>query len=582
MGRFDLRKLKARLAEATDGFTRGQKAMMGLALGAVLVGMFWFTRSQGGQSMSALYSNLDAADASSIIEQLEAQGVGYELADQGTSIMVPSEDVYRLRLAMQAEGLPAGGEGWSLIDNEGITASQFRQRVDFQRALSGELARTIEAMDDVHTAKVTLVVPADDVFSDDSQKASASVLVKPEATDALSNETVRSIANLVASAVPELTTDAITITDTAGRSLWFPGKESIDASGTENASQRASEEARISTKVQEQLDKVVGPGKSQVTVAAEMNFDQTRAQTEQYSSPGQNGEPPLPISSSQETETYTGGATGVTGVLGADGQPLVPGGVTGVDGTGASYNKSKEVADWALNRQVTDTKVAPGQIERLSMSVVVDEATVSATDIERIRTLVTNAAGLDVERGDTLSVERMPFDTSAADAAAAALAEGQSSASSTGDLARGLGVAALVLVALFVAWRSLRKRYQPVTEVIDLRELEGVHTAELPESDDLLELGAGDEEWEFDESELDGLDDELAELTEAEELAQAEVDALAAMIDEDPWNLMYDPPASARMVQELEAELNDLVDNQSEDVAMLLRSWLGDRREAAR
>jgi len=215
--------LRERIARINSQFTAGQKTMVVLAVVALGAGGFLFAQWAGKPSYAPLYSNLDAADAAAITEKLTADGVPYELADGGRTVMVPSESVYQTRLDASAEGLPAGGgDGYALLDKQGVTTSEFRQRVDYQRAMEGELARTIESMDGVETASVKLVIPPKDVFSDSEQKPSASVLLKTKLGVTLSDDQVRAVDHLIASSISGLDPAAITIADSKGTVLLAP------------------------------------------------------------------------------------------------------------------------------------------------------------------------------------------------------------------------------------------------------------------------------------------------------------------------------------------------------------------------
>src|SRR4051795_13609024 len=155
----------------------GQKIVIGLLLAGLVLGGFVFFRWITAPTMSPLFSNLSSSDASSIVEELNAEGVSYTLADGGQTIMVANEQVYDLRLTMSGKGLPAGDDtGYSLLDEQGITTSEFQQQVTYQRALEGELSKTLEALDGVNSAVVHLAIPQEDVFATDQSDPTASVL----------------------------------------------------------------------------------------------------------------------------------------------------------------------------------------------------------------------------------------------------------------------------------------------------------------------------------------------------------------------------------------------------------------------
>ena len=150
-------------------FSTPQKLIAAIGIGVLVLGGAAFMRWASTPTLQPLFTNLAASDASAIVDQLDSQGVRYELADGGSSVLVPREDVYRMRLAMSSAGLPSSTDsGYSLLDEQGVTASQFQQQVTWQRALQGELARTISSIDGVEAATVNLAIPAKDVFLDET------------------------------------------------------------------------------------------------------------------------------------------------------------------------------------------------------------------------------------------------------------------------------------------------------------------------------------------------------------------------------------------------------------------------------
>jgi flagellar M-ring protein FliF len=166
-----------------NGFTAGQRSVVVVAVIALLMAGYALTRWVATPDWAPLYGGLSGTDASAVTQQLGTDGVKYKLSDGGSTILVPQDKVYSERIALAGKGLPAGSGGsstsdpWSLLDKQGITSTDFQQNVAYQRALSGELAKTLEAMDGVNTAVVNLAIPAKDVFSDDTTKTTASVLV---------------------------------------------------------------------------------------------------------------------------------------------------------------------------------------------------------------------------------------------------------------------------------------------------------------------------------------------------------------------------------------------------------------------
>src|SRR3712207_2989173 len=187
-----------RLRSALETISLGQKVVIGLLVAALGLGGFFFYNWITTPTMAPLFSNLASTDASAIVDELNAAGTSYELADGGATIMVPNEQVYDLRLSMSGKGLPAGSEtGYALLDESGITTSEFQQQVQYQRAIEGELATTLEALDGVRSAVVHVALPEDEVFATDEAEPTASVLLDLAPGTALSGEQVQAVTNLV-------------------------------------------------------------------------------------------------------------------------------------------------------------------------------------------------------------------------------------------------------------------------------------------------------------------------------------------------------------------------------------------------
>jgi flagellar M-ring protein FliF len=529
-----LNVIRQRIARVNAGFSSGQRTVVVIAVLALALGGYGFTKWAGKPSYAPLFSNLDPTDASAITEKLNSEGVPYTLADGGTTIMVPSDKVYQTRLDASAEGLPAGSaDGYTLLDKQGVTTSEFRQRVDFQRAMEGELAKTIESIERVDSAAVHLVIPPEDVFADSDQKPSASVLVKTRATADLGADQVRAIDHLVASSVQGLDPNQITIADAKGNVLLAPGEEgSTSAAGDLRTRQtRAFEQARAK-ELQTMLDKVVGPGRSVVQVNADLDFDKRSTKTESYA----KGTAPV-LAEQSTSEKYSGTQSGATGVLGPDAP------TTGATGSGNDYDKSDTRRDFGVDRTTEETESAAGKINKLQVAVLLDgKAQVNPTELQRA---VAAAAGIDTKRGDVIEVTRVPFDDSAAKEAADELADARSADQREQiiSLARTAGLALLVVVILFLAWRSMRKAAKAgagSSTSIDLAELER-QRAVLTRTD----------------------------VEPANELPEPDPEAERRQLE---------IAAEDRKRVAVQQEVGELIQRQPEEVARLLRSWLADRR----
>lgn len=201
---------------ALRGFTPGQISAIVIGFLALIAAVVLLFRLSAAP-MTPLYSNLTSEDAVAISQELDVLGTPYELSAGGSQILVAPDDVSQARLAVSAAGLPAdSNSGYSLLDEQGMTTSEFMQNVTYQRALEGELASTIEGIEGVRSATVLLAIPADSVFTRSSDKPSAAVMVVMGGGQMLDGEQVQAVANLVASSVPGLMADAVTVTDSSG------------------------------------------------------------------------------------------------------------------------------------------------------------------------------------------------------------------------------------------------------------------------------------------------------------------------------------------------------------------------------
>jgi flagellar M-ring protein FliF len=363
---------------------------------------------------SVLFSGLDPADAATVVDQLNTQKVSYQLAQGGTTILVPERQVYDMRLAMAKAGLPKSKTvGFELFDSSSLSSmgmTDFMQRVNYQRALEGELARTIGSLEPVASARVHIVIPEPSLFVADQKEPTASIVLQLQPRNDLTQEQVRAITHLVASSVEGLKPTNITLVDMAGNVLAAAGDEngvpsSLQASTGQFEVQRTFQR-ELESRLQAILDQAVGAGKAIVRVTAAFNWDQKQVNTETYA-PSADG---VGVVRSQQTQDESFDGTGAVpgGVPGADGN-TVPGYPLGQTVSGPSkYTKSDKTLNYEVSKVQQTVTSAPGTLERLSVAVLLDEA-VPQDQADRIQSLVQGAAGLDTNRGDALVVERIPF-----------------------------------------------------------------------------------------------------------------------------------------------------------------------------
>jgi flagellar M-ring protein FliF len=455
----------------------GQKIVIGLLVVGLALGGIFFYRWITAPTLSPLFSNLSSADASAIVEQLNAEGASYELADGGQTIMVSQEQVYDLRLSMSGQGLPAGEDtGYSLLDEQGITTSEFQQQVTYQRALEGELANTLEALEGVRSAVVHLAIPQEDVFATDEAEPTASVLLDLKPGASLSGEQVQAVTNLVSSSVEGMAAEQVTVADSSGAVLSAAGEGITAGAGDAQSQAEQDYEARLAANAQAMLDTIAGPGNAKVSVRADLDFDKTNTTSETYD---YNDDTPA-LSESTTVESYTGTGAAVGGVLGAED--------VAAGGGDNAYDKQSTTSNNAVDKTVTTTEGAVGTVDRLTVSVVMDNANVGGVDVNTVQDLVGNAVGLDAARGDAITVASMAFDTTAADKAAADLAAAEEAEATTrmwsmvktGGIA--LGIALLVLL-VWLRSRRDREEYEELEEDLDFEPLQ-VESVRDPSLDD--------------------------------------------------------------------------------------------------
>ena len=402
--------------KALQGFGIGRlAAILGAGAGAAAILIALMLRL-GGQPTSLLYANLDLKEAGQITSQLDTAGVKYEVKGDGSTIFVDRDKVASTRLMLSGKGLPTSGSvGYEIFDNApALGQTDFVQNLDRQRALEGELGRTIHAIQGISFVRVHLVLPRRQLFDEDAEQPSASILIATGGAR-LGAEQVRSIRNLVAGAVPDLKADRVSITDQQGELLAAEGDGAVDGMG---GGERSQVEERIRRTVKDIVEGVVGPGHARVQVSADVDMSSHTTQSEKYDPDGQVVRSTATTDEkSNETKASPTGATSASqNVPGA--QPAA-----GANGDSTNTGHQEETTNYEISKTTTTEVQAPGQIKRLSVAVAVDGSTGpsvhgkpgpytprSAADMKQIEALVRSAMGYDGQRGDQLSVVNVQFD----------------------------------------------------------------------------------------------------------------------------------------------------------------------------
>jgi flagellar M-ring protein FliF len=386
-----------------------------VAVTLALIGFFAFIMMRvTAPQMTPLFTDLSFDDSAAIVKDLERQGIPYELKADNAIVLVPKDTVPRLRMKLAEAGLPkGGGVGYEIFDkSDALGATSFVQNINHLRALEGELARTIRAIDRVQAARVHLVLPERALFSRDKAEASASIVLKVRGT--LEAQQVRAIRHLVASAVNGLKPERVSIVDEAGRLLADGATET--ALGLSADERQVAFERRLRDQVEAIVTSVVGPGHTRVQLTADFDFNRVTQTSEKFDPEGRV------MRSSQTREESSASNEG------RDGQVTVGNELPGAarppaDGnaTREQSKKSEEILNYEISRSTKTEVTEGGRVNRISVAVLVDgsypkndrgETTYQPREkeeIDRIAALVRTAIGFDQKRGDQVEVVNLRF-----------------------------------------------------------------------------------------------------------------------------------------------------------------------------
>ncbi|HCR1907789.1 TPA: flagellar M-ring protein FliF [Enterobacter kobei] len=435
------------------------------ALSIIIALLFWAK----APDYRVLYSNISDRDGGEIVAQLTKMNVPYRFDQRQGAIMVPEEQVYDLRLKLAQQGLPKGGSvGFELLDQEKFGISQFSEQINFQRALEGELSRTIDTLGPVKSSRVHLAMPKESLFVQEKRPPSASVTLNLAGGRTLDEGQVSAITHLISSAVPGMSADNVTIVDQNGHLLTQSGDR---ATQTSQLNYTSEVENDYQNRIQAILAPIVGSNNVRAQVTAKIDFS-TNEQTAELYQPNDSPDRRA-IRSRQTSGSEQGGKEAVGGVPGAlSNQPPVPTSAPidqakpATSGSSAVKrvpysNHNDETVNYELDRTLTHTRQSPGGVERLSAAVVVNytvgkdgkPVALNKEQMDQINTLVKQAMGFSTQRGDTLSVVNSPFSASDDDVAVPLWKQP--------DLINTLLEIARYLFIALVAWILWRKAVQP-------------------------------------------------------------------------------------------------------------------------
>jgi len=449
---------------ALQRFGIGRLAMV-LGVGAGVAAVLVALMLRVGQTPDALlYSNLDLREAGEITASLDQAGIKYSTRGDGSTILVNRDDVGTARLMLAGKGLVTSGSvGYELFDTQSVLGqTEFQQQINEQRALQGELARTIMSMRGISSARVQIALPRRELFQADAAQPTAAVVVGLGGR-ALSADQVRAIRNVVASSVPNLKPDRVTVVDETNQTLAAGSDdEGFTSASAEEA--KTATEAQLQARIKDLVEGVVGPGAARVQVTAEIDMTRSTTQEQKFDPDGQvvrstaaNGS-----QSADTTGTTDGGVTATNNIPGGEAPAATP--------AGSTESVTGETTNYEISNTTTTTVKEPGEVRKPSVAVAVDGKLTpaaepggetayeprSAEEITQIEDLVKAAMGYDQARGDQVRVTNVRFNRDALVTAGGTDGGSPLLNFTKNDIMRGVELLVLLVTALLLIFFVLR------------------------------------------------------------------------------------------------------------------------------
>jgi flagellar M-ring protein FliF len=519
---------------------------------ALTIGSAWYLNAP---EYRVLYSDLSAESASQVVDKLTADKVEYRLADGGRTVLVPADQLDRLRLSFAGEGVPVSGRmGFEIFDRTAFGQTEFLEHVNYGRALEGELARTIETLAEVQSARVHIARARESLFGSREQPAKASVVLTLKSNRKLAPSAAQAITALVAASVEGLRPEQVVVLDSFGRALARGEASEDEALASADLEAQQKFERDMAARVVALLEPVVGVDRVRVNVSARLHPD-SQEQTEEIWDPN-------PVVRSRQLTTESSQAPRAEGIAGSranlppvvqpdgqEGPAVVPAATTGA---GAGLTRSAEVTNYEVGRVTRHTVRARGELASLSVAVLVDDEVTTtvgedgtpsvsrrprdAAEMQKLQNLVAAAVGIDAERGDQITVENITFGGDPV-AAPPALSLWTRIGGHAGPLGRGAVVLLIVALVLLLVVRPVITRVLPLPAATLEEETAQVGLPQqLPRTVEDIE---GEIEAQLDAEALEGIDRRKPVLTRR----------VVSMASAEPAN-----------------------------AAKLVRSWLADRR----
>lgn len=442
-----------------------------LFISLVAVG-FWGSRPD----YDILYSGLSQQDAGEVVQKLSERNISYKIGSRGDTILISSKKIREVRLQLATEGLPKStGLGYELFDNFKLGTTEFTQKVNYQRALENELAKTIAGLDQIRSARIHIVMPEESLFIDEGEGAKASIVLDMLGNSKLNSSQISGLVHLVASAVKGLSPNDVTIVDTNGNVLYsyHEDEEGINPElSMKQLEVQRKYERMLQNRIASMLSKVFGPNSSVVRVNVVMNFDKNETDSETFIP----AEDPIVRSQRALEESFKGN------------QPPANINLPAGDASGkqnSDYTKVDETFNYEVSKRVQRHVTSPGAIKQLSIAVILDRR-VSKNQEESLLLTISSAAGINVDRGDIVTLSTFPFDKTLIETDKVEMKKTERN-NMIIKIVRNVGLGLLVLITLFFVRRTL-KRLSTVTAAqgnwnVDLKagESEEVPAVEIEE-----------------------------------------------------------------------------------------------------
>ena len=401
------REIFSQIKASWEKLTRKQKVLLvGSALGLtlfIILGVWLFTKPSWG----LLYRGLDEPTTGQVLQYLKEKKVPYKVTPDG-AIYVPEEKVPELRMEVASKGLlGATAPGFELFDRDKMAMTEFQEKVTYQRALEGELARTIMGIKGVKSVRVHLALPKESLFVEEEKPAKASVLIELKPGQSLTKEQIKGIVNLVSGAVPGLDPKNITVVD-ASSGKYFTLPEDEEQMSLSQLAYKKKVEADLKNKVEELLNSALGYGKAQAQVSVDISFDKESIQEETYDPEGSAVRSEDAEEETKQTRTQAEG--GVPGVKGALTEKFETTETT--PQAGETYSRKRVVRNYEVSKKVRSLEITPGVIKKISVAVIVDKSALkdnATAKLEWVENLVKGAIGYNADRGDEVKVEAKEF-----------------------------------------------------------------------------------------------------------------------------------------------------------------------------